>query len=489
MTTPSDRWRKRAFGLFSAFIFFWMLLLNALTPYLADDFTFAYAFDTGLRLQNLPQLLQSLAYHYYEWSGRVVVKFFAQGFTMFPKAVFNVCNAAAYLGLGLVIYRLACGRRSGRYDILCFAAIQIALWEISPAFGQTNLWMCGACNYLWASLGCLSFLLPWRYYLQKPFSSTPRLAVGMALAGLLTGWLSENTSAGMLVCLVLCLGALVARRQKIPAWMWTGLGGAVAGFVILITARGNYNRASGYGDYAYALTRYAVRFFNCLNQLKDHALPLLFSFAVFFTLLLLQNTAKKGKNCSGRPDLAWPIILLAGAMGSNFAMILSPDYYERSTQGPFTLLTAACAACLVQLHGDTLRRGLACAAACAGVVCGFHALEAGYDIASYYVMYNTRDALLRQQAEDTGDGAPQAVLTSYAIEPYTHWCAAYGLPDIRENTEDSIGLCRARWYGVGGIVADETRTYPFPGHTNEAYAAGEKAALDTDAGTEGGQGM
>ena len=100
--------RKRLFVATAAVVFLWMFLLNCLTPYIADDFTFAYAFDTGLRLQSLPQLLKSLAYHYYEWSGRVVVKFFAQGFTMFPKVVFNLCNAAAYIGLALVIWRSCC---------------------------------------------------------------------------------------------------------------------------------------------------------------------------------------------------------------------------------------------------------------------------------------------------------------------------------------------------------------------------------------------
>lgn len=466
--------RKRLFAAAAAVVFLWMFLLNCLTPYIADDFTFAYAFDTGLRLHSLPQLLQSLAYHYYEWSGRVVVKFFAQGFTMFPKVLFNLCNAAAYTGLALVLYRLALGRRTGRYDLVTFALILAALWEISPAFGQTNLWMCGACNYLWASLGCLSFLLPWRYYLQKPFAGGWPTAVGMGLAGILAGWLSENTSAGMLVCLVLCLGGLAASHRKIPLWMWTGFAGSVVGFVILIAARGNYNRASGYGDYDSFLTRYAVRFFNCLNMLKDYALPLLFAFVILFVLLAFQCRAAG----SGYGSLIWPGILLLGGLAANFAMILSPDYYERSTHGPFTLLTAACAACAVQLSGRTLRKVLTCAAACAALVCAFHAAEAGYDIASYYVMYQTRDALLRTEAADLGEAAPQAELVSYAIEPYTRWCAAYGLPDIREDSGDSIGLCRARWYGVGGITATEARTYPFPGHMNDAYAAGLAAAQD-----------
>lgn len=466
-------WRRRAFCLSAAFVFGWMLLLNLLTPYIADDFPFAYAFDTGLRLQTLPQLLRSLAYHYHEWSGRVVVKFFAQGFTIFPKLVFDLCNSAAYLGLGLVIYRLARGRKSGRYDLLAFLLIEAALWEISPAFGQTNLWMCGACNYLWASLGCLAFLLPWRYYTQTPFDARWPMALGMAVAGMLAGWLSENTSAGMLVCLVLAISSQTVRRRRVPVWMWTGFGGAVVGFLLLITARGNYNRASFYGDYESLLTRYAVRFFNCLNMLKDYALPLLFAFAILFALLCFESFAQRRIEA-----LCWPVILLLGGLAANFAMILSPDYYERSTHGPFTLLTAACAACLVQLNGRTLRRALVCGTACLGIVCGIHMLEAGYDIASYAVMYQTRDTLLRQEAAALSpQEAGSTVLTTYAIEPYTHWCAAYGLPDIREDTEDSIGLCRARWYGVGGIVASETHTYPFPGHTNAAYEAGEQAAL------------
>ena len=222
--------RRTAFFLLAGAVFALMLLFNCLTPYIADDFTFAYAFDTGLRLTSLPQLIQSLAYHYMEWTGRVVVKFFAQGFTMLPKIVFNLCNAAAYLGLGLVIYRLAMGRRSGRYDLAAFVLIEASLWEISPAFGQTNLWMCGSCNYLWATLGCLAFLLPWRYYLQKTFASGRGMAAGMAVAGLFAGWLSENTSAGLLVCLVLCVAFCCGRNRKSPpgcspGWpaRWRGL--------------------------------------------------------------------------------------------------------------------------------------------------------------------------------------------------------------------------------------------------------------------------
>lgn len=467
---PVPALRRRLFVAVAAFVFLWMLLLNFLTPWIADDYTFAFAFDTGERLHSLPQLLQSLYFHYFQWTGRVIVKFFAQGFTMLPKAVFDLCNAAAYLGLGLVLYRLARGRRSGAWDVAALVLIEIALWLLNPAFGQTNLWMCGSCNYLWATLGCCAYLLPWRYWLQKPFMARPWLAPAMAVGGLFAGWLSENTSAGLLVCLVLSLAAALRQHKKAPVWMWAGLGGALVGFVLLIAAPGNYNRAKDFADATPFLTKYAVRFLTCLNMLKDHALVQLLAFAVLFTLLWQQQRVKRDWQ-----PLLWPLILLAGALGANFAMILSPFYYERSGHGVFSLLTAACAACLVQLKGERLHRWLAAATAAAAVVCTFTLFEAGYDIASFWMMDRTRDAIIREQAAAQSEPYTAEIVT-YGIEPYTRWCPISGLPDIRWEGGDSIALARARWYGVARLIADEVHTYPFPGHTNDAYAAGLKAA-------------
>src|SRR5699024_10165323 len=122
-------------------------------------------------------------------------------------------------------------------------------------------------------------------YLQKTFASGRGMAAGMAVAGLFAGWLSENTSAGLLVCLVLCVAFLLWQKQKVPAWMLTGLAGALAGFAILIAAPGNYNRANDFVDTSSFLTKYAVRFFNCLNMLWDNAMPLLLAFAALYLLL------------------------------------------------------------------------------------------------------------------------------------------------------------------------------------------------------------
>ena len=106
-----------------------------------------------------------------------------------------------------------------------------------------------------------------------------------------------------------------------------------------------------------------------------------------------------------------------------------------------------------------------------------HLLEAGYDIASFWRMNSIRDTALRTEIAAMDMPLAQT-LTTYAIEPYTHWCGAYGLPEIREDGGDSIGLCRAKWYGVCSLVAQETHTYPFPGHANTAYEIGEQTEFN-----------
>lgn len=465
---------SRMFRLVAGLVFCWMLLLNCLTPYLADDYTFAYAFDTGERLHSLPQLISSLVFHYHEWSGRVIVKFFAQGFTMFPKLLFNVCNAGMFMALGLVLYKLAVGRRSPKSGLAGFGP------DLCRAVGdQPCIWpdqfvdvRClqlpvghGGMLRLFAALAVLFAAAVCQYGAHGG-----RHGVGRA-----AGWLVkreyQRRNAGLFGAGRRCCvqaGAQAARLDGDPAWP-----GALVGFALLITARGNFNRASGFSDYDSLLTRYAMRFFACLNMLKDYALPLLFSFAILFLLLCF------ARQDAVKADLLWPLILLAGALGANFAMIGSHDYYPRSTHGVFALLAAACAACLVQLNSKAFRRGLACLSACVGIVCGIHMLEAGYDIASYWMMDHVRTQTLRQEISELDEPAAANII-SYGIEPYTKWCGAYGLPDIRENGEDSLALGRARWFGVTSITATETRTYPFAGHTNETYAAGEAAAENAE---------
>ena len=194
-------------------------------------------------------------------------------------------------------------------------------------------------------------------------------------------------------------------------------------------------------------------------MLWDHGLPLLVIFAVLFWLLWLQKPAPQ--------VLFLPLALLAAGLGANFAMILSPVYYERSTHGVFVFLTAACAAALAGLDRSRLHGVLGGAAAGLALVACFQLLWASYDIASFWMMHRTREAellSLKQQG--------QTQVVSYSIECYTRWCSGYGLPDLRTDPEDWVCADMARYYGLESLSANEARTYPFPGRTNNALETG-----------------
>ena len=446
----------------AAVVFAAMLALNCLTPYVADDYTFSFSYATGERLTGLWSVLESQWYHYFHWSGRFIIKCLAQGFTILPKAVFNLLNAAVYAGLGLVLHRLALGQRR-RFDPAVLALIYLSLWMVSPVFGQTNLWMCGSVNYLWATFFCMAALVPYALYLNRAFAPRRWLAPACLLGGLVAGWASENTSAGLLVALVLCVGFFLWRDKKAPLWAWLGLAGALAGFALLILAPGNYQRQDAAADPRGPLTILAVRFLTALDQLvSSGGLVLLVLFGVLFCLLALQKPSVSG--------LFWPLALFAAAMGANFAMILSPVYYPRSTHGVFTFLTAACAACAVQLDGKQMRRALAAGAAGLTMAAAVQFVWAGYDIASFFVMRQTREAALLESA-----AADETEMVTYAIESYTRWCAGWGLPDLREDPSDWVCADTAKYYGLDSLSASEARTYPFPGKTNTAFETGEIA--------------
>ena len=446
----------------AAVVFLAMLALNCLTPYVADDYTFSFSYATGERLTGLWSVLESQWYHYFHWSGRFIIKCLAQGFTILPKAVFNLLNAAVYAGLGLVLHRLALGQRR-RFDPAVLALIYLSLWMVSPVFGQTNLWMCGSVNYLWATFFCMAALVPYALYLNQAFAPRRWLAPACLVAGLVAGWASENTSAGLLVALVLCVCFFLWRDKKAPLWAWLGLAGALAGFALLILAPGNYQRQDAAADPRGPLTILAVRFLTALDQLvSSGGLVLLVLFAVLFCLLVMQKPGAAG--------LFRPLVFFAAALGANFAMILSPVYYPRSTHGVFTFLTAACAACAVQLDGKQMRRALAAGAAGLTMAAAVQFVWAGYDIASFFVMRQTREAALLESA-----AAGETEVVTYAIESYTRWCAGWGLPDLRQDPSDWVCADTAKYYGLDSLSASEARTYPFPGKTNTAFETGEIA--------------
>ena len=152
--------QKRVFWAALALYFLFFLGLNVLTPLASDDYRYAFSFATGERITSFWQIFPSLYEHYFVMHGRTAVHFFTQLMMLLGKPVFNVLNAAVSTLLLLGLYRLAVGR--GEKNPTVLLGLSALLFLFMPAFGQTMLWLDGACNYLWGVTIIVWVLMPFR---------------------------------------------------------------------------------------------------------------------------------------------------------------------------------------------------------------------------------------------------------------------------------------------------------------------------------------
>ena len=135
-------------------------MLNFLTPLVSDDYRYAFSFATDERITSVWQIFPSLYTHYFVMHGRTAMHFFSQLFMLVGKPVFSVCNAAVAALLLLGLYRLAAGR--GDKNPAALLGLGALSFLFTPAFGQTMLWLDGACNYLWGVAIGVWVLVPYR---------------------------------------------------------------------------------------------------------------------------------------------------------------------------------------------------------------------------------------------------------------------------------------------------------------------------------------
>ena len=78
--------------IFLVLIFASMLILNFLTPLLADDYSYGLNLNEK-RIASIMDIFDYQVWHYFNWGGRTVAHTLAQILLVFPKAVFNILNS------------------------------------------------------------------------------------------------------------------------------------------------------------------------------------------------------------------------------------------------------------------------------------------------------------------------------------------------------------------------------------------------------------
>jgi len=314
--------RYSLFILFFPAVFLFILYLNIHTPLFGDDITYLFIFPTTEKVENFSDILYSQYVHYNIWGGRSVVHAIAQVLLMLPPFAIDILNSLAFVALILLIYTHINHKKP--FSVTLLIGIFLLLWFLQP-FAETILWITGSANYLWGTLIILFFLLPYRLYNNKKRSAGIMVlsSVAMFVFGIVAGWTNENIAGAMLLIIILFWFYYRSKGWKIPLWLYTGFIGGIIGFIIMITAPGNYLRGADVGIspflIVYRLFRHTQALFNNIGFLT-------FVFIVLFVLL-------KKKSPDNKHTLYLSLIYETGAIAAVYAMVLSPSFPDRAWFG------------------------------------------------------------------------------------------------------------------------------------------------------------
>ena len=237
-------------------IFFFMYILNVMTPLLSDDYFISFVWPEGVRINGtLPEdakrvssifdVYNSLKAYYFVWGGRLPGQTLMTVFAWWGKEYFNFVNAFMSVLLIMEIYWISHeGNIAFEFDYKYIGLIFFYLWTFNLVFVDIFLWLSGSCEYLWMMVLLLAFLLP---YVQNYFDETKHnsekliFSIGMFLGGVVTGCSRE-----MLICWIIMALAywlfLCKKKNRLQSWQIFGLVGLVLGYSLLILAPGNFAR-------------------------------------------------------------------------------------------------------------------------------------------------------------------------------------------------------------------------------------------------------
>lgn len=307
-----------------------LLFLNILTPLISDDFAYSFVYGENTLVASLQDIVKSQINHYYMWGGRSVVHFIAQVLLLLPPIVADLLNTLIYMGYVFLIYCHIIGR--GKNSISLFILINLAIWFLQPVFGDTILWITGSANYLWGTFFILLFLLPYRYYngIQPKVPKQILYTILLFLLGIIAGWTNENTAGAMILIVGIFFLYYRSVNWKIPVYLIAGLVGALLGYIVMIMAPGNFERA---GESSLNLYLLFYRLFNCTLTFVYYCGPLIIiSFLIPILYYRFPNDKDKKTN------LIKALIYYIAAFAAVYAMLLSPTFPRRALFGVVTFL-------------------------------------------------------------------------------------------------------------------------------------------------------
>lgn len=329
---------KKTFLFLVASLFVYMLLINFLQPYTADEFNYSFISGSNEKVNNIVDILQSQYHLFFSWTGRNVVHFLLQFLLWVGKPLFAIINAGMFIALVILIMNFIKLRTYNKLnDITSFIVITGLCWFGLPAFGETVIWEAGALNYLWVAVISLAFLMPYKYYVEgnQIFSDNLKNIVIMILLGFFAGWSHENQAVLNIgfICIIYIYIKAVLKVKKTPKWMYAGIISLMCGSALLILAPGNYVRES---TTQYNFKNVLNSYWLTYNEQKLIFIALLVCIILFLFKRLISSDVDNNKT------LIFGALLLSG-LGSLGSLIVIASFPPRATFAAGVIfITAIC---------------------------------------------------------------------------------------------------------------------------------------------------
>ncbi len=316
-------------------VFLFMLLLNFLTPYVADDYVYRWSFYDRSHVTTLEGVLRSMYVHSYAMNGRVVSHFFGQLFMIWPKAVFNFVNAGMFTLLWYLLWRIS--SVGAKRNIFMAAGIFMALWYWMPVFGQVALWQLGSVNYLWGLAFGMLFVCPYvyRFMYGKELVRRPWQRVLFCAGAFLFGMYIEVMSfVGLFIAAALLLLSRIFDKKTLKSWLLIPLCLGGAGYIALMCMPAEMKAKQSKMTLDVLLENFA----GATEMLARYGRTLLILWAVIAVLALFWKVPGK--------RVALSAVLALGAVGGNYMLTFAGYYPDRCASATVTLLILAVAVLL-----------------------------------------------------------------------------------------------------------------------------------------------
>lgn len=456
--------KKKAYTLallmLCALIFLVMLYCNLHTDIIVDDFAYLFDFSDGIdlsappaeafpgegaaRISSLAQIFPSMAAHRLTTNGRVFAHFFVQLFLMLPGVIFKLLNSGVFvLQLFLLIscaYALVPREELRREEKLLTLLFAFAcIWLFQPSFGQVNLWLDGAINYLWCAVISLIFIRGYIRLLREGELAPGRAGrIGFILFSFIVGAYCENSGGAMIVFAICILFAIrVIKGARIAPTAYASLAAAILGFIFLFSAPAE---AANKMPDSFSIYRMLAILDELLTQMHEF-IPLTAAAVVLLTL-----------GACARVDADALILsasLFVAAMAAAFCLALASYVEPRSLFFTVVLLTLCCMVMLAALSKS--RRALVLSIMLVALLFMPRQLLRGID--SVRETYEYTQGCHASMASAARDGVTEVELPYLDGSALSKYSPLHRLSFVSTDAEDFPNRFMARYYGLDSVRA------------------------------------